>query len=286
MLYVSTACVSHNRIADTINEYANNGIKSIELSGGTDYYHTIEQDLISLQKQYQLTYVCHAYFPPHVNPIVVNLASCNDKIYKDSISHYEQCIDMLNKIKCNVLSIHAGFLVEVGAEEIGKKLSRTVIYEEKEAYERFAAAYQKIGEWCRQSDISFYLENNVLSLENYKEFGNQNYMMMTDYRLYKKMTEYIDFNLLLDVGHLYVSCNTLNLDFKDEFNKLKANAKWFHISDNNGIVDQHKPLQENSWVLDVLKDIKNLRDYDMTLETAGTVTNVIESMEKIEKIVL
>ena len=112
MIYVSSSCVKKKRIDDVIKHLADAGIKNIELSGGTDYYDGIEDDLKSLKDVYDLNYACHAYFPPHKKPFVINLASCNDKIYQQSINHYVDCIDMLKRIGCNILSIHAGFLIE------------------------------------------------------------------------------------------------------------------------------------------------------------------------------
>ena len=181
MIYVSSACVKEKNIANVIEKLAGKGIKNIELSGGTDYYCGIWKDLEELKKQYHLNYACHAYFPPPPVPFVVNLASCNDKIYRQSMEHYIQCIDMLKSVECRVLSIHAGFLVEINTDEIGHKLSSRTVYDEDKAYDRFCTAYEHLAGLCRKNGIKFFLENNVLSAENYEEFGRHNYMMMTDY---------------------------------------------------------------------------------------------------------
>ena len=124
MIYLSSSCIRKSNIAEVVTLYGERGIKNIELSGGTDFYEGIEDDLRALSGKYNLTYACHAYFPPPREPFVVNLASCNDKIYRQSIEHYEKCIRMLKRIDCKFLSVHAGFMVEVGTNEIGRKLSR------------------------------------------------------------------------------------------------------------------------------------------------------------------
>lgn len=82
MIYVSSTCVRQHNIADVIRRLAGAGIRNIELSGGTDYYDGIEREIGQLQREYNLRYACHAYFPPPEEPFVVNLASCNDRIYK------------------------------------------------------------------------------------------------------------------------------------------------------------------------------------------------------------
>lgn len=281
MIYVSSACVRNNYISETIEQYANAGIKNIELSGGTKYYEGIESDLVQLRKKYGLNYVCHAYFPPPKEDIVVNLAACNDNIYRKSIKHYENCIEMLKRLEIKTLSIHAGFLVEVTTEEIGKKISNTIIYDEYKAYDRFVSAYQYIDGLCKKEDIEFYLENNVFSLENYESFEHNNYFMMTDSQSIEKMRKDLEFKLLLDLGHLHVSTNTLNLDFEQECEKLGKQAKWIHLSHNNGYIDQHLALNEGSNILKKYNYIKN-NDTNVTLETAGDMSEILESIQLIQ----
>lgn len=280
MIYVSSSCVRHNNIAEVICQLMDKGIQNIELSGGTEYYDGIEHDLKRLKEKYQLNYACHAYFPPPKVPFVVNLASCNDAIYRKSIEHYDNCIELLKRIDCSVLSVHAGFLVEINKDKIGRKLSRAVIYDRNEAYSRFCYAYENLSKKCREQSIRLYLENNVLSRENYQEFEYQNYFMMTDYKSIMYMKNQIDFDLLLDLGHLHVSSDTLDLDYEQECNKLEKYVKWLHISENNGIYDEHKPLKKESVILEAFQKLFR-SDLNVTLETVGEINGILKSMELI-----
>lgn len=281
MIYVSSSCIKNNNIAEVICQLADKGIQNVELSGGTDYYDGIESDLKRLKERYQLNYVCHAYFPPPKVSFVVNLASCNDDIYIKSIEHYDNCIDLLKKINCNVLSVHAGFLIEISKDEIGRKLNKTVIYDKNEAYSRFCYAYENLSRKCKERDIQLYLENNVLSQENYQEFKYQNYFMMTDYESIMYLKEQIHFDLLLDLGHLHVSSDTLGLDYEQECNKLKKYVRWIHISENNGIYDEHKPLRNGSVILKEFQKIFH-SDLSVTLETVGEINDILNSIELIK----
>lgn len=278
MIYVSSSCLKNNNITEIICQLADRGIQNIELSGGTDYYDGMEHDLKRLKEKYQLNYVCHAYFPPPRKPFVVNLASCNDVLYRKSIEHYDNCIELLKKIDCNVLSVHAGFLLEIDKDEIGRKLCNTVIYDKEEAYSRFCSAYERLSRKCKEQNIRLYLENNVLSRENYQGFEYQNYFMMTDYESIMYMKEQIDFELLLDLGHLRVSADTLGLDYKQECSKLKKYVRWIHISENNGIYDEHKPLRKDSIILKEFHDIV-YSGINVTLETTGKTDEILNSMK-------
>ena len=139
-----------------------NDITNVELSGGTRYYPEIESDLMYYKQEYGMNYVCHAYFPPSEQDFVVNLASCNEEIYLKSIEHYMNCLELLKKLDCHVLSIHAGFFIEILPSEIGKALSDTIVYDKEEALQRFCEAYKRIERVAKQYDITMYLENNVL----------------------------------------------------------------------------------------------------------------------------
>lgn len=281
MIFVSSSCIKKHSIAKVIQQLAENGIRNIELSGGTDYYDSIERDLAVLKRKYNLQYACHAYFPPPETHFVVNLASCNDWIYQQSINHYIHCIEMLKRIDCKILSIHAGFLIEIGTDEIGNKLSNKVIYDENKAYDRFCSAYEHIADLCIENGIVFFLENNVLSLENYTEFDYNNYLMMTDYTSIIRMKKQIDFNLLLDLGHLHVSSNTLGLSYAEECKKLENHIKWLHISENNGISDEHKPLKSDGEIMSEFGKM-NCQNINITLETIGSIEEILSSIVMIE----
>ncbi len=278
MIYVSSSCIHKNKISQIIETYAEAGIKNIELSGGTAYYSEIEQDLIRLRDRYGITYACHAYFPPPEVPFVVNLAACNDEIYRRSVSHYIKCIEMMRRIGSRTLSVHAGFQVEIQPNEIGKKLSGHILYDEQTSYERFCSAYRQLDQLCAENGILLYLENNVLSPENYREFQEHNYLMMTDYASIQKMREQLDFHLLLDLGHLYVSSHTLGLDFEEECELLMKDAEWIHISENNGLKDEHKPLKQDSRIMKAFS-MKDSSSVNVTLETAGEIHDILAGIE-------
>ncbi|MCM1118667.1 MAG: sugar phosphate isomerase/epimerase [bacterium] len=278
MIYVSSACIAKEKINEIIGTYVQNGIKDIELSGGTKYYPDIEYDLVEGKKKYGLQYACHAYFPPAQEDFVVNLASCNDKIYDQSREHYRRCIKLLTRLECKTLSVHAGFLVEINSEQIGKSLNSAIIYDKQEAYDRFCNAYQELVAEAQKEQITVYLENNVINARNYQNFGYKNYFMMTDWKSICEMREKINFNLLLDLGHLYVSSHTLMLDYKQQVKMLCDQVEWIHISDNDGITDQHYPLKEGSDIVWALSYLKHKHpETNLTLETTGDISGILSS---------
>ena len=145
MIYISSACVKHKKIRDSVQELADNGFKNIELSGGTEYYENFETDLLELKEKYNLTYLCHNYFPPPEKPFVLNLASLNNETFEMSFKHLQKVISLSNRLGAEKFGFHAGFYIDIKLDEIGKKLSRDNLFDEKESVERFCNAFNIIN---------------------------------------------------------------------------------------------------------------------------------------------
>ena len=282
MIYVSTSCVKHNKIKDSVEELASNGFKNIELSGGTEYYENFEIDLIELKSKYNLNYRCHNYFPPPKKPFVLNLASLNDETFQMSFNHLQKVVALSNRLGADKFAFHAGFFIDIKLNEIGKKLSRDKLFDQNEAVENFCSAYRKIKE--RAGDVSLFIENNVFSRTNAETYSNENPFMMTNFSDYQSLREKIDFNLLLDVAHLKVSAKTLGLNWKSEFENMISESNYIHISDNDGFHDLNNQLTKSSNLLSMLRQ-SDTKNKDFTLEIYDNMNVIKESYEILNEAV-
>lgn len=273
-IYVSSSCINNKKISDSIYQLAKAGFQYIELSGGTQYYKEYETDLIDLKSQYSLKYACHAYFPPPLEDFVVNLAACNRQIYEKSIKHYLDCIDMMERVGIYDLSIHAGFLIEISPEQLGGIITSPIIYERELAIRNFCDAYKEIEQYALKKGINVYLENNVISQQNMKQFDGNNYLLMTDADTIYEIRNRIKFSLLLDLAHLYVSSCTLKCEYKEQIRLLKELVGWVHISENDGYIDEHKELNDFS---DIVLGCKQFLDQNVTLETKCNIDLIKKS---------
>ena len=269
MIYVSSSCIGHKKIKDSVKELAENGFQNIELSGGTEYYDDIESDLLKLKEEYNLNYRCHNYFPPPKIDFVLNLASLNDEIYEKTFNHLLNSIALSKKLDAKKFGFHAGFFIDVSLNEIGKKIAKKTIFDKEKAIERFCNGYEELK---KNSDgINLYIENNVFSSTNYKTYEGENLFMMTNYKEYLELKKKIDFNLLLDVAHLKVSANSLRLNFEDEFTAMINQSDYIHVSDNDGLHDLNNTLEKNSCLAKALEK-QNLISKDLTLEIYGNLS--------------
>jgi len=283
MIYISTSCVKHRKIKDSIEELASNGFKNIELSGGTEYYENFEHDLLELKEKYSLNYRCHNYFPPPKRPFVLNLASLNDETFQMSFDHLEKAISLSNRLGADKFAFHSGFFIDIRLSEIGKKLSRDKLFDKEESLERFCNAYDIIKR--KAKNVSLFIENNVFSKTNADTYDGKNPFMMTNFDEYKSLKEKINFNLLLDVAHLKVSAKTLGLDWKEEFENMMSVSNYIHVSDNDGFHDLNNQLTKSSSLLSMLKrsDTKNK---DFTLEVYDGISAIKRSYGVLSEAVL
>lgn len=240
-IFVSSACARRDRIADSVKVLAEAGFHHIELTGGSDHYSNIEQDLIALREEFGLSYIVHNYFPPPEGQhFVLNLASLDDSCWRESLDHCKRAISLAARLGVDRYGVHAGFLLDLKASEIGSGVARRTISDRADATARFAEAYRILKN--ESSEVELYVENNVLSEKNFASFETDPFLM-TDYEGYLELNEACDgLNLLLDLAHLKVSCHSLSLNFANESAKLLEATDYLHVSENNGRWDANEAL--------------------------------------------
>ncbi|MDR4508764.1 MAG: sugar phosphate isomerase/epimerase [Candidatus Brocadiaceae bacterium] len=283
MIYISSSYTRAKTIRESVETLAGIGFKNIELSGGTDYYTNLENDLLELQTKYGLSFICHNYFPPPREPIVLNLASLNGEIFERSLFHYKNAIELSHRLGASVFGIHAGFLIDFQVSEIGKKLNHYKCFNREEAIEQFCKGYSVLTSIARDLGVELYLENNVFSQDNFAIYSGGNPFLMTHYDEFEFLSKLIKINLLLDVGHLKVSTTTLKLNFEDELEKMMSYAKYLHFSDNDSLHDQNQAIKKESNLWQILSRY-NLKQKTITLEIYDSLDKVKQSHSLLNSI--
>ena len=282
MIYVSTSCVKHSKISDSVSELVSYGFKNIELSGGTQLYDNFESDLLELKDRYKLNYLCHNYFPPPKTPFGLNLASLNDETFQTSFDHLSKVIALSKRLGAKRFAFHAGFFIDIKLNEFGKKLTRENLYNEEEAETRFCLAYRLLQK--QAEGLTLFIENNVLSGANSITYKDRNPFMMTSFSSYKLLKEKIDFNLLFDVAHSKVSSQSLGLNWEEEFQKMMSESDYIHVSDNDGSWDSNNELLKSSELFFLLKE-SNTENKNFTLEIYDGMAALKNSYEVLSEAV-
>ena len=282
MIYVSSSCVKNKTIKDSVQELVNNGFKDIELSGGTEYYSDLENDLLELKDKYNLNYICHNYFPPPKEHFVLNLASLDDEVYDKSFEHLKSAMELSLKLGAKKFGFHAGFFIDIKVSEIGKKISKVTLFDKEKSIKRFSDGFKKLNSFS--DDLELYIENNVYSSTNAKTYDNNNLFMLTNSSEYTELKKMINFNLLLDVAHLKVSTKTLGCNFEDEFNYMINQTNYIHISDNDALHDLNHKLQKDSILVELLKK-QDLKDKDFTLEIYDDICEIKKTYKILQEVI-
>jgi len=264
MIFISTGGSRNQTAIQTALDFYAEGIRHVELSGGL-CSPQIEEDLKTLPSD--LLVQIHNYFPPPITPFVFNLASDKESVASVSFGHALQAIKIAANLKRRKYSFHAGFRMNPGVNELGRRIIARKLIDRGVAINNFIDQVQILSRQARLSNVDLLIENNVITRSNFDSFGEDPLLMTHPDEIIAIMSKVPkNVGLLLDVAHLYVSSKTLNFDVVEAHEKIKPWIKGYHLSENDGIVDSNQPIKNDSWFWRCL--VRNLDYY--TLEVYGT----------------
>ena len=269
MIYASTNCLKHPKnVVKVLLEYQKGGIENVELGSVHAHFDT------KILKEFNFNFIIHNYFPPPKIPFNFNLASKNKNIRQKSSKLAKKAIDLCCDIESPLYTFHAGFTVD--PPKLGKPLPRINISDRDNAIEIFVDEVKKIVNYANSRGIKVAMEPNVVQKFNLVENRND-LCLFAEYQEIKKLFNILkktSLGLLVDLGHTAVTSHWLKFD-KDEFvQKCSKQTYAIHVSNNNGLQDQHKSLTKNCWQISKLKKFKNI---PIILETMNL------SIEKIKQ---
>ncbi len=243
MIYVSTACISEKNLNENLKIFNKLNIKNIELTGNILFEKNYKKILKYYKLNYKFNFLIHNYFPIPKKPFMLNLGTENSYLNRKSVDNCLKAIDLCNQLKIKKFSVHAPFLVNFKISEAGKKIKERKISNKFKILKIFKKNFNLLKKYV-DYDLKLYVENNVLSKENFINFGKKNPLMLTSFKDFDDMRQELNFNPLLDVGHLKVSSKTLGLNFIEEFDNFSKYTDFIQVSDNNGCKDQNYKLKK------------------------------------------
>lgn len=254
LTYYSTSSLSKNfSFPEILRIYNKLGIKNVEL--GVCFDSTLNaQELI---KRYDFNYIVHHLFPPPKIPFIVNLASENNAILKRSLVQMENSIDFCQENNISLLSFHSGFRSDPDSHF---KFNFKKISDYEISFNIFVDSLKEIVDFAEERDVNVAIENNVLVEQNVNN-GRNDILLMCELWEYQKLFKNSNLRkigLLIDLGHLKITANSLNFDADEFIYSLKDKVYALHIHENNGTLDEHKCIKEGDWALTILnKYFKN-----------------------------
>ena len=246
--YISTICFSGIPIPKIVKIAELNNF-NIEFSSGLPYN---KSNIEFFDKFNTNSKLIHNYFPAPKNPFVINLASSDKKIRDLSINHCLRNIELSAKNNLDFYAAHAGFCVDPHPDSLGKFIQIKKPFDRSEHIEIFHNSLKQLLTFAESLKINFYIENNVVSRQNFISNGEINsFLCCTSDEINYIFSQIINesFGLLLDTAHLKVSSSTLDLNLDEEVKKIIPHIRAIHHSDNDGLVDSNQPIDNNYWFL-------------------------------------
>lgn len=251
-IYVSSGAFSNLKPSESIQILRECGINSIELSAGQPETQWLD---INTLKDNPLDLLLHNYFPPPFDPFVINLCSQDTRIVQRSFEHICHAMQITSNLGQSYYSFHAGFLTELSLDNIGSEIADKQIYSREKSLDLFIQQVNELAIIAEQLKIQLLIENNILTKANYDKFGCNPFLMVEHEECIRVMQDTSpNVNLLIDVGHLKVSANTLGFDTNIFLKTCEPWIRAYHLSDNNGLADTNDLITEDSWFWPSLTD--------------------------------
>ena len=282
MIYVSTACINEKKLNENLKIFNKLNIKNIELTGNISFEKNYKKILKYFKINHKFNFLIHNYFPIPKKPFMLNLGTENTYLNKKSVDNCLKAIDLCNQLKIKKFSVHAPFLVNFKTSEAGKKIKERKISNKSKILKIFKKNFTLLKKYI-DNDVKLYVENNVLSKENFINFGKKNPLMLTSFKDFDDMRQELNFKPLLDVGHLKVSSKTLGLNFIEEFDNFSKYTDFIQVSDNNGLKDQNYKLKKNGIIFNKLKTLKG-KQITYSIEVYGKSENFLNTLKTLKKI--
>ena len=281
-VYVSTTCLVNGRnVFDVLETYAEAGLKNIELGSTHDHINQLSPAEF---KRYDLNFIAHHYFPPPEESFIVNLASQDPVILKRSKDQIKRSIRFCHALGIKLFTFHAGFRADPDEKLRFPRGQPVTPYET--AFNTFIESVREIEHYAQGRGIRIAIENNVLSDYNVVD-GQNPFLLLCEVEEFEKLWERIpstNVGVSLDLGHLKVTSHWLGFDRYEFINKVKDKIFVIHIHENDGLVDQHRELDEESWCLKVTKE-RSLTHLPIVLEATNLdISQILRNVGLIRRL--
>jgi sugar phosphate isomerase/epimerase len=271
MLFLSTSCIKNKNILESISDLSKI-TNNIELSGGSFYVERLFAEFTQLSGEGKYNFLLHCYFPPSLNPFVLNFAD-NGDLTRNFI---RGSVEYLNLLNISYYSIHAGFRHTF-------KFDNEILVEGVDNFSE-----QDIVDNARWFKKNF--PDVKLAIENlYPNGGNLNSCFLMGI---KEIVNFFrnnkDLFLLLDLGHLKVSSRIMNFDYIDAvaeiIDNFKDRIKEIHLSENTGNEDDHLLVFSDSIQYKIVRDnigIIKKNNINLTIEARNYSLNELEKCYRL-----
>ncbi len=272
-IFVSTSCLKNPKnITKVLDEYQKGNIENVELGSIHSPFD------IKILKKYNFNYLIHNYFPAPKKPFIFNLSSPNLEIRSKSLQLAKNAIDLCRKINSPLYTFHSGFTAD--SKKVGKDFIKKNVFSRSKALTTFIESIIELKDFANHSGIKIAFEPNIVQKHNLINKKNELLLLaeFDEIELFYKFFKKNQIGILLDLGHTAVTSHWLDFNKDDFVKKCLDKVTAIHISNNNGMKDEHKELTRDCWQVSKLKLFKKK---PIILETMNLTIDKIKKNIKI-----
>ena len=286
-IFISTTVSGGNSdYTNTLLNFKQIGINKIEI-GSTHNPISIE-NAVEVSRNFKNQYLLHNFFPPLNREIIINPASKEESDLFQTKNQINLSIDFAKKIDVQLITIHPGFLSKMienkyknsnnlDFKRIGKFISK------EEAIKGMKKFFEEICSKNKNQHFAIENSGSFTSKENIffdKPSVIANYLSNSPSNL----------GLNLNIAHLYLSSLVHKFDMNKALKLLSKYTVAIEVSHFEDIYDSHKPLKEESPVLNYLKYLLSSiqKEVPIILELRPSsnyeLLNSLKILEKIQTV--
>ena len=261
MIFISTTY--HKKanldLKKILSEISSLKIDGVEI-GSVHKFDTRKNYKKIIKQNFKKKILIHNFFPPSKNKdFVINIASNNQKIRDESVDLVLRNIDFAESVGSNIYTFHPGFLSSLKPQKDIKKknydfnYSDKAIFDYKKGFKNMVISLKKITQYAKNKNIK-------IAIETEGSIQKKEFLLMQKPNEFIKLFKIIPKNLWINfnVAHSYFASKSFNFNLNNFIKLIKKKIIAVELSCNNGINDQHLPINVKSKNLKFIRNFKNI----------------------------
>jgi sugar phosphate isomerase/epimerase len=250
----------HTPVTNILSDLRQRGITTVEL-GST---HCHEPDIVSKLRELDMDYLVHNYFPPPIEPFVVNIASRDSDIRKRSLNHAKRSLSFCAEIGAHLYTFHPGFV----SDPTGESASTSNYDFQFASHSTDAAEYSESFVWFMEGTRILVeharREGVALAVESQGSVAQSGHLLLQrpeEFECFTATFPKEDIGLSVNIGHLNLASRFHDFDPIGFIDRFAERIIALEISHNDGYKDDHAALERDAWYWPVITDERLAGDY-------------------------
>tara|TARA_B100001123_G_C15266987_1_gene1008809 strand:- start:1030 stop:1893 length:864 start_codon:yes stop_codon:yes gene_type:complete len=282
MIYISTTFIKDSTsLYKALNKCKDAGIKSVEIGSNHCYEKSYDYCL-----DFSFQYLVHNYFPIPEESFVINIASFDDKVRNSSIAHIKNAIDFCVQIGAKLYTFHPGFLTDPQGSNKTDNNYDFQWDENQLQNSNYEKAKNKMYDALYEI-VNYAQSNNIpIAIETEGSLTKKNHLLMQrpeEYEALMKLFSNNDLGINLNIGHLNLAANAFDFDRYEFVNLIQDYIIAMELSHNDGLEDQHRPLESDGWYWDIILDSRFRNSYKILEFRNTSIELIIENINLLKK---